>query len=318
MPLLYKYVNNALDISTMDIKNLKIVEGVYNTKNFFEEIRLRVKNELKAQNKDVELRYNISKNIPEYLSGDNTKLKQVIITVIMNSMKYTEKGFIELSVDSIVRYGMCRLLIEISDSGRGIELEKINEILSVSKEITNEEVERIDKLHITLPLAHKIIKALNGSFLIKSETNKGTNILIAIDQKIEEKQKTKKQSLENYSKKIVNDKKIMMITNNMKIIKQTKQTLDDIDIVTSPFAKDCLEKANEEEYECIIIDEELNEESGVNIIKEIKKINKNLPTLILINKKNEFLGKHYIEDGFDDIVIKENYEKEINKIKKYL
>ena len=315
---LYKYVNNALDISTMDIKNLKIVEGVYNTKNFFEEIRLRVKNELKAQNKDVELRYNISKNIPEYLSGDNTKLKQVIITVIMNSMKYTEKGFIELSVDSIVRYGMCRLLIEISDSGRGIELEKINEILSVSKEITNEEVERIDKLHITLPLAHKIIKALNGSFLIKSETNKGTNILIAIDQKIEEKQKTKKQSLENYSKKIVNDKKIMMITNNMKIIKQTKQTLDDIDIVTSPFAKDCLEKANEEEYECIIIDEELNEESGVNIIKEIKKINKNLPTLILINKKNEFLGKHYIEDGFDDIVIKENYEKEINKIKKYL
>jgi len=315
---LYKYVNNALDISSMDIKNLKIVEGVYSTKNFFEEIRLRIKNELKQQNKEVELRYNISNNIPEYLSGDNTKLKQVITSVIMNSIKYTEKGFIELSVDSIVRYGMCRLLIEISDSGRGIELEKINEILSVSKEITNEEVEKIDKLHITLPLAHKIIKALNGSFLIKSETNKGTNILIAIDQKIEDKSKNKTQSLENYSKKIVNDKKIMMITNDIKIIKLTKQLLENIDILTSPFAKDCIEKIKKENFECLVIDEDLNEESGLNIIKEVKKINKNLPSIMLVNKKNEFLVKHYIEDGFDNVIIKENYEKEINKIKKYL
>lgn len=315
---LYKYVNNALDISTMDIKNLKIVEGIYNTKNFFEEIRLRIKNELKKQNKNIELRFNISKNIPEYLSGDNTKLKQVIITVIMNSIKYTEKGFIELSVDSIIRYGMCRLLIEISDSGRGIELEKINEILSVSKEITNEEVEKIDKLNITLPIAHKIIKALNGSFLIKSEKNKGTNILIAIDQKIENKQKNQKETLEDYSNKIVNDTKIMMVTNNVEIIRTTKKQLEDITVVTTPFTKDCLEKNKKENFECIVIDEDLNEESGVNIIKELKKIDKNTPTLILINKKNEFLGKHYIEDGFENIIIKDNYEKEINKIKKYL
>jgi len=306
---LYKYVNNALDISSMDIKNLKIVEGIYNTKNFFEEIRLRIKNELKKQNKNLELRYNISNNIPEYLSGDNTKLKQVITSVIMNSIKYTEKGFIELSVDSIVRYGMCRLLIEISDSGRGIELEKINEILSVSKEITNEEVEKIDKLHITLPLAHKIIKALNGSFLIKSETNKGTNVLIAIDQKIEDKQKIKKQSLENYSKRIVNDKKILMITNDKKIIRDTKSLLENFDIVTSPFAKDCLEKIQNEKFECIVIDEDLNEESGINIIKEIKKIKNDLPSLILINKKNEFLGKHYIEDGFEIFLLKKHMKK---------
>ena len=314
---LYTYVNNALDISTMDIKNLKIVEGKYNTKNFFEEIKLRIKNELKKQNKEIELRFNISKNMPEYLSGDNTKLKQVIITVILNSIKHTETGFIELNVDSIIRYGICRLLIEVSDSGKGMELKQINEILSISPEITKEEAEKIDKLNITLPIAHKIIKALDGSFMIKSEKNKGTNILIAIDQKIENKQKLKDQ-LESYSDKIVDDKAIMMVTNDVKIIRTTKKQLEDITVVTTPFTKDCLEKNKKENFECIVIDEDLNEESGVNIIKELKKIDKNTPTLILINKKNEFLGKHYIEDGFENIIIKDNYEKEINKIKKYL
>ena len=312
---LYTYVNNALDISTMDIKNLKIVEGKYNSKNFFEEIKLRIKNELKKQNKDIDLRFNISKNMPEYLSGDNTKLKQVIITVILNSIKHTETGFIELNVDSIIRYGICRLLIEVSDSGKGMELKQINEILSISPEITKEEAEKIDKLSITLPIAHKIIKALDGSLMIKSEKNKGTNILIAVDQKIE-KQKTKEQ-LENYSNKIITDKAIMMVTNNVEIIRTTKKQLEDITVVTTPFTKDCLEKLKKENFECIIIDEEINGESGTKVVKEIKNI-KNVPTLILIKKQNEFLGKHYLSDGFDNTIIKEKYEKEISKIKKYL
>jgi signal transduction histidine kinase/CheY-like chemotaxis protein len=310
---LYSYVNNALDISTMDIRNLKIVEGKYNSKNFFEEIKLRIKNELKTQNKDVDLRFNISKNMPEYLSGDNTKLKQVIITVILNSIKYTETGFIELNVDSIIRYGICRLLIEVSDSGKGMELKQINEILSISPEITKEEAEKIDKLSITLPIAHKIIKALDGSLMIKSEKNKGTNILIAVDQKIEEKKKNEK----NYSNKIINEKKIMMVTNDAKIIRETKKQLEDITVVTTPFAKDCLSGIKKENYACILIDEEINGESGTKVVKEIKKL-KNIPTLILIKKQNEFLGKHYISDGFDNTIIKEDYNKEISKIKKYL
>jgi len=315
---LYTYVNNALDISTMDIKNLKIVKGTYNTKNFFEEIKLRIKEEIKQQNKDIELRYNISKNMPEYLQGDNTKLKQAITSIAFDAIKHTEKGFIELNVDSIVRYGICRLLIEISDSGRGMELEKINEILSVSKEITQEEIEKIDKLNISLTLAHKIIKTLNGSLIIKSEMNNGTNFLIAINQKIENKQNNQQKTLEQYSKKIINQKQIMMITSNIQKIKEIKKELEDINIVSSPFPKESLEQIEKQKFECVIVDEDLNEETGINIIKEIKKINTKIPVIILISKKNEFLNKHYLEEGVDEYIIKDNHEEYIKKIKKYL
>ena len=65
-------------------------------------------------------------------------------------------------------------------------------------------------------------------------------------------------------------------------------------------------------------DEDLNEETGINIIKEIKKINTKIPVIILISKKNEFLNKHYLEEGVDEYIIKDNHEEYIKKIKKYL
>lgn len=316
---LYTYVNKALNISTMDIKNLKIVESIYNTKNFFEEIKLRTKSEIQNQNKKLELRYNISKDIPQYLCGDNTKLKQAIISVILDSIKHTSEGFIELDVESIVRYDICRLMINIRNSGKKIELDKINSILSISEDITKEELEKIDKLNITLPLAHKIIKSLNGSLIIKSDIDNGTNFLIVIDQKIENKEKIEKTSLEHYSKKITNQKRIMLVCNNPEIIKTIKENLKGVEITSSLFAKDCInELKKEKNYECIIIDEDLNEESGNNLLEEIKKIDSNIPSIILLNENNEFLEKHYLSDGFDNTIKKENITKEKDKIKKYL
>ena len=223
----------------------------------------------------------------------------------------------ELNIDSIIKYGVCRLLIEISDSGKGLELEKINQILNISSEITEEEIEKIDNLKITLPIAHKMIKALDGNFIIKSEKGIGTNFLIVIDQKIEYK-KSDTNKLENYSKKIVNQKKIMIVSDNTEIIKTTKEELGETEIITSIFPKECIEKMKTEKFACIIIDENLNEESGINIEKEIKKINPNQNVLGLISTQNEFIKKHYLEDGFDDIITKETYKKELDKIKKYL
>ena len=318
---LYTYVNNALDVSNMDIKNLKIIESTYYAKNFFEEIRLRINTELKNQNKNIEFRYNISKNIPEKLKGDNTKLKQVILSVIFDSIKHTDNGFIELNVNTIIKYGICRLMIEISDSGDGMSLEKINTILSTTGDLTKEEIERIDKPNITLPLAHKIIKTLNGSFIIKSEIEQGTNFLIIIDQKIEEKEKTQiEKKLENYEKKLSTNKKILLVSTDKKLIDKITKMYEknDIDVTNSLYGKDAINKLEQKEkFELILIDDELTNESGIDVLKQIKD-KSNKPIIILINKNEEFISKHYIEDGFKEYIIKENIENELKKLNKYL
>ena len=318
---LYTYVNNALDVSNMDIKNLKIIESTYYAKNFFEEIKLRITTEIKNQNKNIEFRYNISGNIPEKLIGDNSKLKQVILSVIFDSIKHTKKGFIELNVNTIIKYGICRLMIEISDSGSGMSLEKINAILQATGDLTKEEIERIDKLNITLPLAHKIIKTLNGSFIIKSEIDEGTNFLIIIDQKIEEKEKTQiEKKLENYEKKLSTNKKILLVSTDKKTVEKLTKLYEknDIDVINLLYGKDVKNRLEQKEnFEFILIDDELTNESGIDILKQIKdKTTK--PMIILINKNEEFISKHYIEDGFNEYIIKENIEDEIKKLNKYL
>ena len=316
---LYTYVNNALDVSNMDIKNLKIIENAYNTKNFFEEIKLRIKTELKDKN--IEFRYEISKNIPELLKGDKTKLKQVILSVMYDSIKHTKNGFVELNVNSIVKYGICRLMIEISDSGDGMEIDKINNILNTTGDLTKEEIEKIDKLNISLPLSHKIIKTLNGSFIIKSEVNKGSNFLIIIDQKIEQKEKTESEKkIDEYTKKILTNKKILLISLDKTITNKIEKIMDEKEIATinSLYGKDAIDKLKKEKYELIIIDDELNNESGLNLLKQIREENIKLPAIILLKKEKEFIEKHYIEDGFNDAIIKEEIEKQINKLDKYL
>jgi signal transduction histidine kinase len=305
---LYTYVNNALDVSKMDISNLKIVENTYNTKNFFEELKLRIKREIKESNKEIEFRYEISNNIPENLQGDNTKLKQIIMSVIYDSIKYTEKGFIELNINTIIKYGICRLMIEISDSGKGMSIHKINTILNVSEKIETKEQERIEKLDISLPLAHKIIKTMNGSFIIKSEENKGSNFLIIIDQKIEEKKENTK--LENYSKKILNEKKVLIVSVDNDTVNRVTETLEEYEIVNSLYGKDAKERLKKEKYEFIIIEDELKNESGIEVLNQIKELT-NKPIFIIINKNKEFMGEHYKEDGFKNYIIKEKLEEDL-------
>lgn len=310
---LYTYVNSALDISNMDIKNIKIINNTYNTSNFFEEIKLRVNEKLKG--KDIEFICDISKSIPKTLVGDNTKLKQIILSVIFDSIKHTEKGYIELNVNTIVKYDICRLIIEISDTGEGMELEKINNILSSTGELTEDELKRIDTLDISLFTSQKIIKTVNGNFMIKSELNKGTNFLIVVDQKIKEEKNKKEQ----YTNEILADKKILIISTNTKIVSEIRKKLEDIEVSSSLYGKDALEKLkNKEKFELILIDEKLKNESGLEVLKKLKQTKKfKTPTMILINKGNEFIGEHYIEDGFDNYIIKENPE-ELNKIDKYI
>lgn len=305
---LYTYVNSALDVSNMDINNLKIVTSKYNTKNFFEEIKLRMKSELKNQDKNIEFRYDISNNMPKTLRGDNIKLKQIILSILFDSIKHTKEGFIELNINSIAKYGICRLIIEISDSGKGMDIDKINTILSTTGDLTKEEVEKIDKLNITLPLTNKIIKTLNGSFIIKSEVGKGSNFLIILDQKIEDKEQTKN---------ISSNKKIITLTTDKKIIKEIEKQLDEIEIINTLYGKDCINRIEQEKYEFVLIDDELKNESGLDILKQIKeKID--MPVFIMLKENRKFIAKHYIEDGFNDYIVKENIKEDIKKTNKYL
>ncbi|MGN1269022.1 MAG: sensor histidine kinase, partial [Candidatus Aphodocola sp.] len=122
--------NNILNVSNMDLSNIKIENEVYKPNSVFTEMKKRTEEKLK--DKDIEFRYIYSSSIPDKLYGDPVKLKQILTSFLNNAVEVTKTGFIELKVNSIIKYDVCRLIITITDSGIGMDIDKVNEILSAN------------------------------------------------------------------------------------------------------------------------------------------------------------------------------------------
>ena len=73
--------------------------------------------------------------MPEELYGDSIRLKQIINGIVSNAIKYTEKGFVELDVNSIVSFDICRLIISVKESGIGVNADKINKLFQSKEDI---------------------------------------------------------------------------------------------------------------------------------------------------------------------------------------
>lgn len=314
-------IKDVLNISKMDLKNIKIYNTSYNLSKLFEEIKK--KTELLLKNKDVKLRFNVDKSIPDNLYGDSIKLKQVMMAIIDNSVKHTTNGFIEIDISSLARYDICRLIINISDSGSGMNVEKVNEIIAETKELTKKEEESLNSLDVNLKTASKILKLIGGSLHIKSEEGKGTTVSVYIDQKIDSNETYYSENVKKYNEIMDKKNRVLLVSDDTEEINEFRREASKYKIIIngSLFASDTIARINAgERYNLIIIKDHMKESEALPILKELKKIKKfNTPVIVLLKENKSFIKKHYIEDGFKDVMIKEKFKTELKRIlSKYL
>lgn len=309
-------INNVLDISSMDASKIKIFNNEYNVYSLFETVEGIAKTLNK--NKNVSLKFDINSNIPVMLYGDDVRLKQILISVLTNSINNTKTGFINVGLSSIVRYDVVRLIINIEDTGRGMSIDKVNAILDDNRELSNEEVEKLDKLDMDLVATIKSIKLLGGSFNIKSEENKGSAFTIVIDQKYNIKEKTDiMKDIDKYSSDVFGRKRVLIVDDDKEELFRISDILSkyNVDINTTMIGRECVDKIKRGEvYNLIIIDDELKNESALETLKELRKIKKfNSCVIVMLSKRKEHFKKYYLEDGFNDVILKENLVDELKE-----
>lgn len=308
-------VKDVLDVSSLDIQKIKFIRNKYNLKTIYEDVINKVKSSMPD---NIEFRTKLKDNIP-YLEGDYIKLKQVLLSLLLNSVKKTKEGFIEFKIDTIERYDVCRLIFTITDSGTGMSIDKINEILSTTSEFDSKDVEDLEKSDFNIKLCQKIAKAAGGNLLIKSNPGKGTEIILTIDQAIYNPS-SKESIIDKYESAIVN-KRVLIISQDKEINSIIKKKLQEENITTSIIlnGNDGIDKIKSKKtYDYVIIQDEMNGINGYNTMKEITKINKKIPLILLMEKNKENIKDHYIDDGFKDYIIKENVIEDLNRIiKKY-
>ena len=300
--------NEILDISQVDASNIKIYNEKYSIKLILKELITKYKEICKKSG--IEFRTSIASDIPEILYGDSVGLKNVMISLLENSIKYTKKGYIELNVNVIKKQDIARLLITIEDSGIGIKSSEIDNIFNKNKE----ELKR-NNLKNNLFTARKIITLMGGTLIASSTYGKGTTMKIVLDQKIE--------VIDNKYDKVYDKKKILLIedsdTTYKLITKMLKNTNIIIDRVV--LGSEGLDKIrNKEKYDLILVEEELKPLNGYDIIKKLKLI-KNFNTKVVLLTKNPNIEYSYLykDEGFSDYLIKPiNRSLLLNIINKYL
>lgn len=308
-------IDDVLDVTKMTTKSLKLYTSKYNPRNLFNELKYRTENGL---DKNIRLEYKISPNIPNYVYGDSIKLKQVLSSVLENSINHTDEGFIEFEINTIIKYGICRFIIDITDSGKGISIDKVNDILSLE-----ESIEKIDdeKSTFNLKEVKAVVEKLGGSFMIKSDEDSGTTVSITIDQKIiESKDEELQKKLEIYEESLYKNKKIMVIDDDAKELSEIVSFFEKNDVIvhSSLFGKDIVEKiSNKHKYDLIILDDETNTGSALSTLQELKKNDKfNIPVVVMLNDNKEFIKLHYLKDGFADTISKSKLKEELERILK--
>ena len=300
---LYSMANNIYNIDVIDDINVKTVKNKYNIKLLLKEVIS--KNKELFEDKDISFRFNIDSNLPNTLYGDSINLKNVLNTIIGNSYKYTDKGYVELSVNAIFKKDIVRLIIKIEDSGIGIKAENLDKCLNKNTKDQN-----------SLYGARKTINIMGGNLLISSEYNKGTIVTIILDQKI---YTNNKDNYDNY----VNNKKILIIDDNNSSTKIISKILDKHNILydSSNLGKEALDRIRKgDKYDLILLDEDMPYMNGISVMNKFGKIKGFDTKVILLTKNSNIIYDDiYKDSGFSDYIIKPIDKDDLmNKINKYL
>ena len=303
--------NEILDISSIDSASVRIYNEKYNIKRLLKELVGIYKP--KAQNKNLDFRVSIASDIPEYLYGDGINLKKVLTIILDNSIKYTNNGYIEFNINTIIKGDIARLIISVEDSGTGMKAEDINKIFT-----KKQEREDNHNLNNNLYNAKRLITLMNGTIVPSSSYGSGTTIKIILDQKYD----TIDTDINKYDN-IYDKKKVLLIDDSPSSEKLFNKILSgtNIELTSVKLGKEGLEKIrNKEKYDLILLDEELEPQNGHIIMRKLLEIRNFNIKVILLTKDNKYdYDDSYLQEGFTDYIIKSSDKEEmLNKINKYL
>ena len=302
--------NEILDISSIDSANIKIYNDKYNIKTIIRELVQKYKPS--AEKKGLVFRTNIASDLPEYLYGDAVNVKVSLNTILENSVKYTEHGYIEFNVNAIIKNDIARLIISVEDSGSGMKAEDLNKIFN-----KREEDKESTNLKSNLYNAKKLVTLMGGTIIPSSIYGRGTIIKIVLDQKVamEDTELNKYES-------VLDKKKILLVDDNASSVKMITKLLKDSNIILDSVAtgKECLDKIREKEkYNLILLDEKMTPLDGITVMRKLKEIRNFNTNVILLTKNNDYeYNQEYLMYGFKNCLLKPvDKDKLLSIINKY-
>ena len=176
-------INDVLDFSKIETGKMELIPAEYS----FSSLVNDVINIIRVRLFDTQVRFvvNVDSHIPNSLIGDVTRIRQVLINILGNAVKYTDKGFVSLSVHGdVTDDGIVMLSMVVKDSGRGIKKEDLRSLFSEYMQIEVEKNKGIEGIGLGLAISLSLVKAMDGHITVDSEYGKGSTFTVTLPQRI--------------------------------------------------------------------------------------------------------------------------------------
>ena len=319
---LLEIVNGILDISKIEAGKLEITNSSYDAKKLFENASKLVKPRMEEKALDFQVK--ITTDLPPILYGDYANLKKVITNILSNASKYTDKGYVKYSVNCVTNNNICRLIISVEDSGRGIKKENIDKLFTRFQRLEEDKNTTIEGTGLGLAITKRIVELMGGKIIVQSVYGSGSKFTIVVDQaidlrkdvNIEVKDKVDTTSINNidYSKLkilIVDDNKL-----NLKVATKVINSIYPVQIDTVESGLDCICLIEEgKNYDLILMDDMMPKMSGVEALDVLKKMEGfNTPVVVLTANAIAGMREKYLNDGFDEYLPKPIDKKELIQV----
>ena len=314
---LLEIVNGILDISKIEAGKLEITNSDYNAKELFETTAKLVVPRI--QEKGLEFRVHIAPDIPETLYGDHTNLRKAVTNILTNAAKYTEKGFVDYSVNCVRNGDVCRLIIAVEDSGRGIKKENIDKLFTKFQRLDEDKNTTIEGTGLGLAITKQILILMGGNIIVQSVYGSGSKFTIVVDQKIKQKASSIVTNYVNSSNIDLSNRTILIVDDNKLNLKVGAKIIKSIYNPNIEFAEsgyECIDKIKAgNKYDLILMDDMMPKMSGVETLKELNNIAFfNTPVVALTANAIAGMREKYIDAGFKEYIAKPIEKEELKKV----
>ena len=313
---LLEIVNGILDISKIEAGKLEIVNSPYNARLTFESLAKLITP--KMNEKGLNFTYNIAPDLPETLYGDHANIKKVITNLLSNACKYTSKGNVHYEVSCFNVNGICKLIISVEDTGRGIKKEDIDKLFKKFQRLDEDRNTTVEGTGLGLAITKQLVEMMGGKIIVHTVYGEGSKFTVTLSQRIEHiKVEEPKEEINNTLD--LTDKKILLVDDNELNIKVATKLLERhnaTNITSFTSGIECLKSIqNNDKYDVILLDDMMPKMSGTETLKELKKI-PNFNTAVVALTANAITGmkEKYLNEGFTSYLAKPIDKNELVKV----
>ncbi|OOQ59651.1 hypothetical protein BC343_05670 [Mucilaginibacter pedocola] len=304
-------INNILDFSKIESGNLELEGDDFNLRQCVEDVLDMFA--IKAGQLKLDLVYEIAEGIPANIIGDPLRLKQILINLLSNAMKFTEKGEIGIKVDiiDIGADGRLSLKFDVWDTGIGIPQDKITRLFKAFSQVDSSTTRKYGGTGLGLAICEKLVKLMGGEVGVKSTYGEGSSFYFTIKTIAGSSKPVSTNSADIQDLK---GKKILVIDDNetnLAILRRQFESWNLKPILTSSGAEALVALQKDKHIDLVITDMEMPVMDGAMVAKLIKDSYPQLPIILLSSIGEEF--KNDERQLFTSIMSKPIKQQQLSK-----